>query len=241
VSHHGLYRADAQTARFAVVFDVDGVLVDSAQAHRCAWQRLGAEVGVPFSDSLFQATFGQKNENIIAAWLGSQIPPERACELGERKEALYRDLLRQHRVRVYPGVQELFARLRAAGAAIAVASSGPRLNVDLVLALLGVGGLVDASVAAEEVTAGKPDPEVFLRAAALVGVPPSRCAVVEDSIHGIEAAKRAGMLAIGIRTTAPGPILAAAGADLVVAEIGSLRPEQILSLLAGRQSPEAQS
>jgi beta-phosphoglucomutase len=217
----------------AVVFDMDGVLVDSGEAHRRAWQELGREIGVEFPDALFDRTFGQRNESIIPAWLGAAAPA-RVAELGNRKEVLYRALVRQGAVLVYPGVGELFASLRRCGMLLAVASSGPRANVDMLMQLLGVTSLVQASLAAEDVQRGKPDPEVFLGAARRLNVAPVKCAVVEDSVHGIEAAKRAGMLAVAVLTTTERSRLRAAGADHAVEAVRDLNPEALAEQLRNR-------
>lgn len=217
----------------AVIFDMDGVLVDSAQAHRRAWQQLGDEVGVPFSAQLFQETFGQRNATILPRWLGDMETP-RLAALERRKESLYRDFVRQGAVRIYAGVGTLLDVLRRGDAKTAIASSGPRENVELLIPLMDIADRIDATVTAEDVRHGKPDPEVFLIAAARLRVPRERCAVIEDSVHGIEAARRAGMLAVAVLTSTARPQLVAAGADWCVQEIGALDGEALLARLQQR-------
>ncbi|MFN8625086.1 MAG: HAD family phosphatase [Candidatus Binatia bacterium] len=219
--------------RFGVIFDMDGVLVDSADAHRRAWEQLGAEVGVPFSAALFERTFGQRNAEIIPAWLGA-VTPRRSDALGQRKEALYRDMVRQGRVHVYRGASGLLAQLRQVGACVAVASSGPRENVALLIDTIGAGAWITVTVAAEDVHHGKPHPEIFLTAATRMSADPGHCAVVEDSVHGIEAAKRAGMLAVAVLTSTARERLLAAGADSVAAEVGDLDPRQLRRTIGTR-------
>ncbi len=219
----------------AVIFDMDGVLVDSAEAHRRAWQQLGDEIGTPFSAELFQRTFGQRNASIIPTWLGD-VTPERFAELDGRKEALYRQFVRQGAVRVYGGVRDLLGALRELGARLAIASSGPRENIALVIDVMGVGALIDAVVAAEDVHRGKPDPQMFVMAAERVGVPASHCAVIEDSVHGIEAARRAGALAVAVLTSTPREQLVAAGADVVVGEVHDLNAGELLDTLRRRRA-----
>jgi len=221
----------------AVIFDMDGVLVDSADAHRRAWQALGEEVGVPFTPALFRQTFGQRNANIIPTWLAGHEQPDaqRTQRLGDRKEALYRTLVRQGAVRVYPGVTWLVDGLRAAGVKLAVASSGPRENVALLIHVIGVRDRIDACVSAEDVTEGKPHPEAFLRAAERLTVPPADCAVVEDSVHGIEAARRAGMLAVAVLTSTPREPLVAVGADVVVNDVAALAAGDLVRAIARRR------
>ncbi len=216
-----------------VIFDMDGVLVDSAEAHRSAWRQLGEEVGTPFSDALFAHTFGQRNASIIPAWLGG-VSAARSEDLGARKEEIYRSLVRQGHIRRYAGVGELLEALAKAGARCAVASSGPRQNVALLIETLGIGGRIEVTVSAEDVREGKPDPEVFLTAAARLRIRPAACAVVEDSVHGIEAARRAGMLAVAVLTSTPREALLAAGAQLLVDEVGSLEAAEILSSIAAK-------
>ncbi|GIW42384.1 MAG: phosphatase [Candidatus Binatia bacterium] len=223
---------ETHLADAAALFDIDGVLVDSAEAHRRAWERLGEEIGRPFGEELFRRTFGQRNDSILAAWLGPGLPPDEAERLSARKEELYRELVRRGAIRVYPGVPELLRALPEQGFALAVASSGPRPNVELVLEILGVQGLVGAAVSAEDVTRGKPDPEPFLRAAERLGLAPERCIVVEDSVHGIEAARRAGMRSVAVLTSTDEHRLRAAGADLVVPEAGALSASLLRELLA---------
>ncbi|HVM97350.1 MAG TPA: beta-phosphoglucomutase family hydrolase [Candidatus Acidoferrales bacterium] len=214
-----------------VIFDMDGVLVDSADAHRRAWQQLGDEIGTRFTAEMFQRTFGQRNASIIPRWLGTDVADARVESLGDRKEEIYRSLVRSGACRIYSGVTPLFRELRAAGARLAIASSAPRANVDLLIELMETVALVDVVVAAEDVAHGKPNPEVFLTAARRLELKPTCCAVVEDSVHGIEAAKAAAMIAVAVLTSTPRAALAAAGADLFLAEVGELRADGLLRRL----------
>jgi len=216
-----------------VIFDMDGVLVDSAAAHQRAWEQLGDEVGMPFSAERFRNTFGQTNATIIPAWLGA-VEPQRFHALDLRKEQLYREFVHQGAVHVYARIPALLHELRARGVKLAIASSGPRANVALLVDTIGAASLIDASVAAEDVRDGKPHPEVFLRAAERLGCDPVRCAVVEDSVHGIEAARRAGMLAIAVLTSTPRARLQAAGADVIIEVVGGLDADELLSRLGAR-------
>ncbi|MBI3784031.1 MAG: HAD family phosphatase [Deltaproteobacteria bacterium] len=214
-----------------VIFDMDGVLVDSAEAHRRAWEQLGNEIGVPFTAEMFRRTFGQRNASIIPMWLERDVDADRVAALGNRKEEIYRALVRSGDVRIYRRIPDLLAELRVAGARLAVASSGPRANVDLLIEIMRANGMFDAVVASEDVVHGKPHPEPFATAARRFDVDARRCAVIEDSVHGIEAAKRAGMLAVAVLTSTPRPTLAAAGADLFAAEVGEIEPDVLLKQL----------
>jgi beta-phosphoglucomutase len=216
-----------------VIFDMDGVLVDSADAHRRAWQRLGDEVGVPFTADRFRQSFGQRNESIIPAWLGP-VSPQRVAALGARKEVLYRQLARAGDVRVYPRVPHVFADLHRYGARVAIASSGPRENITLLVKVMRAGALIDVVVSAEDVQRGKPDPEGFLLAAHRIGAAANACAVVEDSVHGVAAACAAGMLAVAVHTSTDHDALRLAGADRVMASVGDLDVAELVTTLRQR-------
>jgi len=216
-----------------VIFDMDGVLIDSAAAHQRAWEQLGTEIGTPFSPERFRSTFGQTNASILPSWLG-ELSAERFSALDQRKESLYRECVRQGAVRIYARIPQLLREIRAHDARIAIASSGPRANVALLTDSMGATELVDASIAAEDVREGKPHPEVFLQAAERLAIPAVRCAVIEDSVHGIEAARHAGMLAVAVLTSTPRERLATAGADVFLSEVGDIDLEWLLSALAQR-------
>lgn len=158
--------------------------------------------GAPITEAEFEASFGQRNEAFLGAWLGPDASAARVRRVAETKEALYRQLVEWEGIDPLPGAREWVASLRAAGWRQAIASSAPRRNVEAVEAALGFADLIDVAVAAEDVRDGKPAPEVFLTAAARLDVPASRCVVVEDAAAGIEAARRAGMRSVGVRGAA---------------------------------------
>ncbi len=184
----------------AALFDLDGVLLDSARFHLEGWRRMAAELGVPFDDSFFWQTFGMTNGRILPRLLGREIPPAEAMALSERKEALYREAA-LGRLELWRGARELLVALRQAGFRTALVSSTPRSNLDFLRAELGLDALMDAFVGAEDVRLGKPDPEPFLVAAARLGADPGSCVVVEDALAGIEAALAGGMRCIAVATT----------------------------------------
>ncbi|MBI2570736.1 MAG: HAD family phosphatase [Candidatus Schekmanbacteria bacterium] len=183
-----------------VIFDMDGVLVDSAAAHLAAWQRLGDEVGEPFSEELFRSTFGMHNNQIVPSWLGRAVSEAEVAALATRKESLYRGEAARC-VRAIPGAVALVRVLAAGGWRLAVGSSGPRANVELLLSVIGVAGLFAGLATGDEVREGKPHPEIFLIAARLLGLAPARCLVIEDAPQGITAARRAGCPVIAVATT----------------------------------------
>lgn len=183
-----------------VIFDVDGVLVDSYCAHFRSWQIAAGEFGFTVTEEDFRRNFGRKSHETIAERWGDRLTPEQVTAFEHRKEAAYRDVIRAV-FPAMPGARKLIADLHAAGFQLAVASSGPPENVGLVLDQLGQRQLFQAVITGDDVTRGKPDPQVFLLAAERLPLPPGRCAVIEDSPPGVAAAKAAGMLAIGLVST----------------------------------------
>ena len=208
----------------AVLWDMDGTLVDSRDRHWRSWQEVLAAEGVAVSEAQFLATFGQRNDTILRGWLGAEAEPERVRRIGEAKEAAYRRLVVERGLAPLPGAADWLRRLDEAGWRQAVASSAPRLNVEFVLRVLGLERRFRALVAAEDVKAGKPAPDVFLAAAARLGVQPGRCVVVEDAEAGIEAARRAGMSSVGVGIRS---------ADLPVASLAELPLDAFDGLVRG--------
>lgn len=204
----------AGAAARAVLWDMDGTLVDSRAQHWRSWQEALAAHGVAVTEAQFLATFGRRNDAILTGWLGAAATPDLIRRIGDLKEESYRRIVAAEGLAPLTGVADWVARLDAAGWRQAVASSAPRLNVEVVLKVIGLERYFAALVAAEDVRHGKPDPEVFLTAAARLGVPPARCVVVEDVEHGIEAAHRAGMKAIGVGGVAAGDLVVSSLADL---------------------------
>ena len=210
-----------------VIFDMDGVLVDSAQAHFESWRRLGQEQGIPVTRERFAATFGRQNRDIIPELFG-EVSADRIARLSERKEVLYRiSILGQ--VPAVEGAVELVGALANAGLSLGIGSSGPRTNIDLVLSEMGIAHLFDAIICADDVTKGKPDPQVFTLACKRLEIPPSRCVVVEDAPAGIEAAKAAGTIAVAVLMHHPRE--AFKGAALVVDRLSELSVNRVLDLV----------
>jgi beta-phosphoglucomutase len=199
----------------AVLWDLDGTLVDSGDMHWWSWRDTLGAAGVPVTYEQFAGTFGQKNDRILRSWLGPDATPERIAEIAEAKESEYRRLVSVHGLQPLPGAKEWVERLRAEGWRQTIASSAPRKNVEVMLAAIGLAAAFDGIVAAEDVGKGKPDPEVFLTAAARLGATPESSVVVEDAAAGVEAARRAGIRCIGVSD----PTLKA---DLVVGALTDL-------------------
>lgn len=203
------------SAPLLAIFDHDGVLVDSLDNHTQAWLEMGRRAGLPVTPDFVHATFGLTNFSIVERLLGDDYTRERAIELGDLKEACYRELARG-RLDLMPGVRALLEGLRQRGVLLAIGSSGPRANLLLTVEECGLMDHFQAIVGLEDITRGKPDPEVFLTAASRCGVPPQRAVVFEDAVFGIQAAKAAGMTAVGVTSSHPAEALREAGADVVV-------------------------
>lgn len=214
-------------AMFGLVFDMDGVLVDSVEPHWRSWQRLAHELGRELTEEAFRQTFGRQNRDIVPLLFGHH-DAESLRRLGDRKEELYRDLIRD-RIPAMDGAVDLVAACHDAGFALAIGSSGPPENISLVLQGLRIERYFKSVITSEQVTRGKPDPQMFQLAVAGVGVPADRCAVIEDAPAGVEAALAAGTTAIALAGTHPRAQLAAA--HQVVAALRELSPRSIGQLI----------
>jgi len=210
----------------AVLWDLDGTLVDSAEYHWRSWLFALRDEGFTPTRAQFTGTFGQRNDRILRAWLGPDAETERIRRIGNAKEVEYRRLMHDEGLDGLPGAQDWVDRLGARGWRQAIASSAPRLNVEAVLDALGWHGKFDSIVAAEDVRRGKPDPEVFLVGANRLGAVPSACVVVEDAAAGVEAAHAAGMRVIGL-----GPCTE--GADVHVPALTALADDTFERLVNG--------
>ena len=224
--------------RRAVIFDMDGVLVDSYEAHFASWNRMLRTKGLEMSHDDFAATFGRTSREIIRQfWPDAAGDDATVAAWDAEKEAAYRAILREH-FPAMDGAAELIAALHEAGFALAIGSSGPPENVQVVLECLPHGELFDAKVTGRDVTHGKPHPEVFQKAAAKLGVEPARCAVVEDAPAGVEAALRAGMTPVALTGTAERAKLAEKAA-IVVDSLRELSPELLREWIDRSAEPEA--
>jgi beta-phosphoglucomutase len=211
----------------AVIWDLDGVILDSAEQHRQAWHRMAQEAGLPFTDEQFWATFGKRNDAIIPQLWG-EMPPERMQQLAHRKEEFFRELIRDT-AEPLPGAIELLSSLKAAGYHQALASSTPIQNIDLISDVLGLNRYLTALVSGESVPHGKPAPDIFLKAAEELGVEPAQSLVIEDAVAGVEAAHRAGMRCIAVAGERDLPGLRKA--ELVVKGLTEVNVERIQQLI----------
>jgi beta-phosphoglucomutase len=211
----------------AVLWDLDGTLVDSEEYHWRAWRETLDREGVVITYQDFRSSFGQRNDIIVRQWFGQNTQVENIERIGRAKEVRFRELVRLGGLSPLPGAAEWVERLHEQGWLQAVASSAPRLNVETVLDALRFQGWFEATVSAEDVKDGKPDPQVFLVAASRLRAEPHGCIVVEDAEAGVEAARRAGMRSIGVGKNAP-----SLGADMGAGRLSDLPSDAFSSLLA---------
>jgi beta-phosphoglucomutase len=212
---------------YGLIFDMDGVLVDSAQPHFDSWQRLAGEIDRDMPEDGFRKTFGRQNRDIIPLVFGIH-DPETVERLSVRKEEIYREVIREE-VPAFDGAVELVRACHEDGYKLAIGSSGPPENVDQVLEGMGIADCFDVRITSEQVTRGKPDPQVFVLAAEAMGIPAKDCAVLEDAPHGVEAAIGAGAKAIALTGGYPRDQLAKA--HLIIDSLHALTPARIRSLI----------
>ncbi len=220
---------DTPAKKLGVIFDWDGVIIDSSRQHEASWERLAAEERCTLPPGHFTAGFGKKNEWIIPELLGWTREPAEIHRLSLRKEALYREIVVERGLEALPGVREFLVRLRDAGVPCCIGSSTHRENITTILGVLGFDGLFGGMVTAEDVRQGKPHPDVFLKAAAKIGRAPERCVVFEDAFAGIEAAQAGGMKVVGVATTHPAETLTGR-VDRVVRRLDELSVEDLTDL-----------
>lgn len=214
--------------RPSIIFDLDGVLIDSAADHLASWQRLAAELGKRVTDRRFRETFGRQNRDAIPMLFGDGWATAELDRLSERKERHYRDIA-TGRIKPVPGAQALVKACADADFNLAVGSSGHPENIEMALRELKILPLFSAVVSGHDVTKGKPDPEVFNIAAWRLDADPMSCVVIEDAPAGIEAAQAAGMKAIALTGNHPQENLK--HADRVVDRLDELSPDDLRALI----------
>ncbi|MDY3551304.1 HAD family phosphatase [Gemmata sp. JC717] len=217
----------------AIIWDVDGTLVDTAEHHFRAWARFAAEIGRPFTRADFAATFGMRNPEILRKLFEPDADDALCAKWGEQKENHYRASVRDEGTQLLPGVARLLKEFADRGWPQAVGSSAPQGNLDLLLSVTNTRGYFGAVVTGDDVKRGKPDPEVFLTAAAQLGADPRRCVVFEDAAAGVEAARAGGMKCVAVTFVGhhPADKLRAAGADIVVGSLDEITAEQVAALV----------
>jgi len=216
------------------IFDMDGVLVNNARYHIRAWQQLGKELGKEFRAEDIRRVFGRRNREMLAVLTGRQYPKEELERITGHKEELYRAIIGPEIVPM-TGLVEFLGQLKKAGLKAAVATSGPKENVEFVMERLNIGQYFDAIATGGEVQRAKPAPDIFLLAAQRLGLPPLECVVFEDSTAGIEAATSAGCPCIALSTTHTPAELARTSALKVFPDFKSIEVADLTKPTPGRQ------
>ena len=213
---------------FGAIFDWDGVIIDSSRYHEESWVRLAKQENKGLTPGYFKKAFGKRNESIIPEVLNWTQEKTEIKRLSDLKENLYRRIMADRGISPLPGVKSFLKMLQKNNIPCCVGSSTPRLNITTALSLLGWEIYFPKIIAAEDVSKGKPDPQVFLLAAQKLHLSPDRCIVFEDALVGIQAAKAGGMKVVAVATTHPASELTEA--DLVVDRLDELLIAQLKAL-----------
>ena len=210
----------------AVLWDMDGVIVDTYEGHFVSWKQALDEVGQVYDEDIFRRTFGMNNRLIMATVFERELEEEFIQKVSDRKEEIFRRDIKG-KVQTLPGVLDWLDRFKGMKLKQAVASSAPQANIDALLTELKIREYFLAEAAGATLK-GKPDPAVFLLAADLLGVDPRNCLVIEDSIAGVQAAKSADCQCVAVLTTNQASDLGKA--DLIVKDLSYLTLEKVKSL-----------
>ena len=202
-----------------VIWDMDGVLVDTGEFHFQSWMDTLPNYEVSFSREIFNNTFGMNNEGILKLLMGEDFNPQVITEISERKEGNFRRAIRG-KVKTLPGVLSLLNSIKGANIPQAIGSSGPQENIDAIVMELGLNSYFQALISAAQMPS-KPDPTVFSTAA--------HCVVIEDAIAGVEAAHRAKMKCVAVTTTNPAEALKQA--DVIVDSLDEITVDKLIALL----------
>jgi beta-phosphoglucomutase family hydrolase len=214
-----------------LLFDMDGVLVNNLDVHREAFAEFFRRYGVNRTFDELNRHFGRGNDDIMGDLMPREIVERVGIrELGNQKEAIYREIYAP-KIKPQEGLLEFLAESEREGLRSAVGSSGFLANVDFVLDKCDIRRYFDAIVAGDQVTKCKPDPEIYLTAAAKLGLKPSECIVFEDAEAGIEAGKRAGMVVVALATTFPREFLENTEADMIIDDFRDISVERLRELL----------
>jgi len=215
-----------------VIFDWDGVIVDSSDLHLKSWEALANELKLPLPNDHFEKGFGKRNETIIPQILGWSKDPVQINYWGKRKEEIYREFGNKNGIKLAPGSKDFLKQIPSSTFRCSIGTSTERKNVELAIRQHDLSQYFLGAACSEDVSKGKPDPEVFLQAAKILSIPPKDCVVFEDSPHGIEAAIRAGMKTVALTTTHPSTTFMHLNPDLLVASLADLSVDQVEKLFS---------
>ncbi len=211
-----------------VIFDMDGVLADTGPIHFASWKKLAKKIGVEFTKEFFEKSFGQKSVPITRKLVGKNTEESKIKEWADLKEKYYREMVKD-KIKPLPGVISLIKDLKKNNFKLAVGSSGPPENVDLLLNSLKIKKYFDFIITGDDVQKGKPDPEVFKKIKNYFQLISERCVVIEDAPVGIEAAKSAGMKTIALTTTHKKDELK--NADLILEDLSKINFKDIKKII----------
>jgi beta-phosphoglucomutase len=213
---------------FAAIFDMDGVIIDSNPYHKISLRQFCEKYGFHLTDEeLINRIYGRTNKEWIANLFGA-LSKEELTRYGEEKESLFREVFKND-IRALTGLPEFLKSLKQNDIPMAIGTSAPRSNVDFVLSHTGLGEYFSAILDESNVEQGKPNPEIYLKVAAKLGYEPSRCVVFEDSLSGVESARRAGAKVVGVATTHSFEELG--HTDFIIKDFSDLDPSFLFSTL----------
>lgn len=214
--------------QYCVIFDMDGVLADTGPIHFDSWVKLASEIGKKFTKNFFDKTFGRTSPEIVRKLVGPDINQEKIEHWANSKEQYYREMVKD-KLKPLPGVLDLIKDIKKEKLKLALGSSGPAANVELLLTTLKIKNFFDCVVTGDDVKAGKPAPDIFLSVSRRLNIRPKNCIVFEDAPVGIEAAKRATMKVIALTTTHEKKALL--NADLIIKDLSYIELKRIIQLL----------
>ena len=216
---------------YGVIWDLDGVLVDTGEFHFQSWLKTLAQYQIPFDRDFFRKTFGMNNTGVLTTLLGHSPDPQILSAIGDEKERLFRELI-HGQVQPMSGVRTWLDCFAGKSYPQAIGSSAPKPNIDALVDELGIRSYFKAIVSGADMP-GKPDPAVFLEAARLIGIPAEKSLVIEDSVAGVAAARRAGMKCVAVLTSHSRDALK--NAHLVVERLDKLSLDDVQRLMAIRE------
>jgi beta-phosphoglucomutase len=224
---------DKDSVKCGVLWDMDGVIVDTYELHLESWDVVLPDYGIEMTEKDYKETFGMNNKMILTILMQKEPDPDLLQEVGDRKEAAFREIARQQKVTPMPGVVEWLERFTSWGCSQAIASSAPHENIDTLVAIMKLNKYFKACVSGAALPA-KPDPAIYLEAARQLGVVADNCVVIEDAVVGVEGAHRAGMSAIGVTSTHD--VKALNSAEIVTESMAKLDRHEVMGLVKPDQA-----
>lgn len=214
----------------ALIFDMDGVVVKNDRFHCLSWIEFAKKHGKHVEFDEVKSWFGSTNRTILENLFGNPLPPDKINAMGDEKEEIYRNMYAPE-IEPLTGLSEFLAEMDGSYL-IGLATSAPTENVEFVLRETGLEKFFSSVTDASDILHGKPDPEIFLKAARKLGAEPENCLVFEDSFQGIEAARKAGMYVVGVATTHEASDLM--NTDMIIGDFNEMNREKLDLIFKGR-------